>query len=138
MECLPGNVERGYKMGFWLYMLLMDLLIPFIMIVFGKSWMRTAPKKINHIYGYRTSMSMKNIDTWVFAHYYCGKLWYRCGVVLFPVSIIVMGLVFGKTDDVVGTVGGILGGVQMIPLISSIIPTEKALRRTFDHNGKRR
>ena len=62
-------------MGFWIFMLIMDLLIPFTMIGFGKMFLKKAPDQINYVFGYRTSMSMKNQDTWVFAHHYCGKIW---------------------------------------------------------------
>ena len=51
-------------MGFWIFMLIMDLLIPFTMIGFGKMFLKKAPDQINYVFGYRTSMSMKNQDTW--------------------------------------------------------------------------
>ena len=54
-------------MGFWIFMLIMDLLIPFTMIGFGKMFLKKAPDQINYVFGYRTSMSMKNQDTWVIA-----------------------------------------------------------------------
>lgn len=119
-------------------MLLTDLVIPFTMIGFGKYFIKKSPKEINSVFGYRTTMSMKNRDTWEFAHKYCGKVWYRYGLVLLPISIITMMLVFGDTEDAIGTVGGILCGIQMIPLLGSIILTEKALNKTFDNNGNRR
>lgn len=125
-------------MGFWIFMLSMDLLIPFTMIGFGKYFLKNAPKEINAAFGYRTSMSMKNRDTWVFAHNYCGKIWFFGGLILLPVSTIVMIPVIGKTADMIGNVGAILCGVQMIYLIGSILPTEIALKRTFDKNGDRR
>ena len=50
-------------MEFWIFMLIMDLLLPFTMIGFGKYFMKKAPKEINSVFGYRTSMSMKNKDT---------------------------------------------------------------------------
>ena len=55
-------------MGFWVFMLFMDLLIPFTMIGFGKLFMTKLPQDINTVFGYRTTMSMKNKDTWAFAH----------------------------------------------------------------------
>ena len=64
-------------MGFWIYMLLMNLLNTFTLIGFGKHFMRKAPKEINEVFGYRTPMSMKNKDSWEFAHKYCGKIWYK-------------------------------------------------------------
>ena len=66
--------------AFWVFMLIMDLLLPFTMIGFGKYFMTKGPKEINSAFGYRTSMSMKNHDTWEFAHKYCGKLWYIAGM----------------------------------------------------------
>lgn len=125
-------------MGFWIFMLIMDLLIPFTMIGFGKSFLKNPPKEINSVFGYRTAMSMKNKETWKFAHKYCGKIWYTCGIVLLPFSIVLMCLVIGKGEDVTGTVGGILCCIQMLPLIGSIFPTENALKRNFDKNGKQR
>jgi len=77
-------------MGFWIFMLIVNLLIPFMMIGFGKYFTKTAPKEINMIFGYRTTMSMKNKDTWVFAHKYCGRLWYITGMIMFPISVILM------------------------------------------------
>ena len=50
-------------MGFWIFMLIMNLLIPATMIGFGRYFMKKAPKEINAVFGYRTSMSMKNKDT---------------------------------------------------------------------------
>lgn len=130
--------ERGIAMGFWIFMLFMDLLIPLTMIGFGRYFLKSAPKEINAIFGYRTSMSMKNKDTWIFAHHYCGKLWYISGLIVLIITGIVMLSVLGQAENMVGTVGGVLCGVQMLPLIGSIIPTEKALKRTFDKNGNKR
>lgn len=123
--------------GFWIFMLIMDLLIPFTMIGFGKAFVNKPPKSINYLFGYRTTMSMKNKDTWEFAHKYCGKLWFKLGVWLLPISILPLLLVFGKDITTIGIVGGIVCCVQIIPLVVSLIPTEIALKKTFDPNGKR-
>lgn len=125
-------------MGFWVFMLISDLLIPFTMIGFGRYFMKKAPNKINALFGYRTSMSMKNRDTWEFAHEYCGKVWNACGMVMLPITILLMLLVIGKNVDYIGTAGGIICGVQLILLIETIFPTEMALRKNFDENGIRR
>lgn len=125
-------------MEFWIFMLVMDMLIPFTMIGFGRYFIKTAPKEINTVFGYRTTMSMKNKDTWLFAHKYCGKIWYITGLVLLPISLVVMFYVIGKTEDMIGTVGGIVSLVQMIPLVGSIILTERALKMNFDKNGNRK
>lgn len=98
-------------MGFWIYMLIIDLLLPFTMIGFGKYFLKTAPKNINTVFGYRTSKSMKNKDTWIFAHKYCGKIWFISGLIMLPLSVIVMMFVFGGLENVVGTVGAVLCGI---------------------------
>lgn len=125
-------------MGFWFFMLIMDLLTPVTMIVFGKMFIKNTPKEINSVFGYRTSMSMKNKDTWDFAHKYCGKIWYVSGLILLPLSLIAMFFVLGKDADSVGNFGGIVCIVQVIPLVGSILPTELALRKAFDAYGQRR
>ena len=120
--------------GFWVFMLIMVLLIP----ITGRSFSNKAPKDINYTFGYRTKRSMMNMETWKFAHEYIGRLWFICGLTLLPLSVVVMVLVLGKETNTVGTVGGILAIVQMIPMIGTIIPTENALKKNFDEFGKRR
>ena len=85
-------------MGFWIFMLVMDLLFPVIMIVMGRYFMKTSPKEINYIFGYRTNMSMKNKDTWDFAHKYIGRLWFYLGLLLIPITVIPMLFVLGGTE----------------------------------------
>ena len=125
-------------MGFWIFMLVGSLIIPLTMIGFGSHFIKRAPKEINDVFGYRTSMSTKNNDTWVFAHHYCGKLWRAIGWTMLPLSICAMFLVLGKDTDIVGRFGGALLLIQCIFLIVPIIPTEMALRKTFDQYGNRK
>ena len=124
--------------GFYVYMLLTSLLIPVIMLVFGWIFRCQAPKKINVWYGYRSARSMKNEDTWVFAHQHIGRTWMIAGAVLLVISVIPMIAVYGKDMDTVSVVSLVLTVVQLIPLIVSLIPTERALKNTFDENGIRK
>lgn len=125
-------------MGFWLFMLFIDLICPFTMIGFGKLFMNWAPQNINSAFGYRTRMSSLNLDTWKFAHKYIGKIWYITGLITLIPSIIVMIALFGKSNDTVETVGVIVEAIQIVLLVVTIFPTEIALRKNFDKNGKRR
>ncbi len=122
-------------LGFWIFMLIMVLLLPVTMIGFGKAFLNKPPKKINALYGYRTAMSMKNDDTWIFAHKYCGKLWFKLGIGLLPISLLPLLFVFDKSAGAIGLVGGIVGIMQVVLMAVSIIPTEIALKKTFDQNG---
>lgn len=125
-------------MGFWIFMLVMVLLLPVSMLGLGRWFMRRAPGKINYVFGYRTNRSMKNEETWAFAHHYFGRIWYICGIVSLPLSAAAMLLVLGRDTDTVSAVGSVLCCVQLLPVVCAIIPTERALRREFDDDGNRR
>ena len=124
-------------MWFWRFMLVCDLLVPITMILCGRMMWKHAPEKINGVMGYRTSRSMKNMDTWKFAHDYCGRLWWKIGWIMLIVSVIIYFPIHGKSDHVIGWTGGILTMLQCVVLIVSIIPTERALKKTFNREGIR-
>ncbi|MCI8326189.1 MAG: SdpI family protein, partial [Lachnospiraceae bacterium] len=75
--------------------------------------------------------SMKNMDTWKFAHVYCGKLWWRIGWVLLLFSVLVQILCIHSSENIIGIVGGILCTMQCILLLVSVILTEKELKRRY-------
>ncbi len=126
-------------MGFWVFMLAIDALIPLSMIACGVWFLKSGgPENINRLVGYRTSMSMKNTDTWKFAHTYCGKLWRNAGLVLLLLSIGSLFFVMGREVDVVGLFGGALCGVQLVVMIVPIGLTERALKKRFDKDGNPR
>ena len=125
-------------MWFWWFMFACDLLIPIIMMIAGRMMWKHCPKQINMIYGYRTSRSMKNMDTWKFAHDYCGRLWWKTGIIMLIPSVLVNIPFYRSSDEVVGLVGGILCMVQMVVLTAAIFPTEAALKKTFYDDGTRK
>ena len=69
-------------MVFWCMMLLFTLMTPAMMIGFGRSFFKRPPRDINATFGYRTTMSMKNQETWQLAHRVCGRYWFICGLIL--------------------------------------------------------
>ncbi len=125
-------------MGFWVFMLIMDLLIPLVMILLGKLFSVRVPKKINFLYGYRTAMSMKNQETWIFAHKHCGRNCFRVGLVMLPLSAIALLLLIGQDTEIIGLWGVVICLVQVVVLILAIFPTERALKQTFDKEGNLR
>ena len=125
-------------MGIWFMMLGFNLLIPAIMLGAGKLFLKKAPKDINWIFGYRTTMSMKNEDTWAFAHKVAGAFWWKRGWVALVVTTITMLVLIGQSVEFVSSAGCILMFLQLIPLIAVIPHTEKALRNVFDKNGNRK
>ena len=111
------------------------LLLPVLLYRFGKFFENDDSTEINYAFGYRTSRSMQNLDTWRFAQKYWGRLRKKTAAVCFVMAIIPMVLVFGKNADTVGTAGGIICMAQLIPMLTTIPKTEKALKETFDDEG---
>ena len=125
-------------MGFWLFVTAMDLLVPAIMLYFGRRFQKKPPEKINQIYGYRTARSMKNQETWRFAHETCGRLWVRLGAVLLLLSLAAAAMTFGRGVETAGIVSAVVVVVQVVVVIGSIVPVERALKRNFDDQGRKR
>lgn len=125
-------------MGFWWFMFLCNLLIPMSMIICGRLLSLHAPENINGLVGYRTSRSMKNKDTWKFAQEYCGRLWWKIGWAMLPLSILIQLPFYHSSKDAVSAVGGILCTVQTVVIIVSIFPVEKALKANFTEDGRRK
>ena len=123
-------------MGFWAFMTVVALLIPGTMLLFGTRFEKKPPRR-NGAFGYKTAMSQKNDDTWVFAHRYIGRLWRIWGLATLCASLLVMLLVLNRGMEIVGYAGLVLTVAQMVPLIGAIFPTERALKRTFDRFGQR-
>lgn len=125
-------------MGFWIFMAANSMLIPFLMIVVGYLFIRRPPRTINGVYGYRTSMSRKNQQTWDYAHYYCGKLWWKAGWIMGAVTLLIVLPVMGKGEEVIGFVAGIWVCLQCAIMLITIGFVERALKRRFDRNGNLR
>lgn len=118
-----------YFMCFWWLMFTFDLLIPIFMIGLRKMMWKHSPKNINGIIGYRTQLSMKNLDTWRFAHDYCGQLWWKIGWIMLIPSVIVHFLFYNSSENKIGMAGGILCSIQCVILIVSVFLTERELKK---------
>ena len=125
-------------MVFFITMFVCTLLLPLIMLISGYCMYKNPPKEIHGWVGYRTQMSKKNKDTWAFAHDYCGRLWMKLGRILLIPTIIIQIPCIQYSDNIISIVVLIIEGIQLIVLLASIVPVEKALKKTFDENGVRR
>ena len=87
----------------WIFMLLVDLLIPAVMLFFGLRFEKKTPKPARSMFsfGYRTVMSMKSKETWDFAHKTVGKLYVIMGIILAVLSIVVLLFTIGKDKDTI-------------------------------------
>jgi len=127
-----------WELLFWGFMLIMVLLVPLTMLFFGVRFEKAAPKEINPVFGYRTAMSMKNQETWKFAHEYIGKLWKTWGWLTLLISAAAMFFALGKDITGVSILGVVICAIQIAIMLVTIIPTELALKKNFDKNGNRR
>ena len=125
-------------MWFWWFILICDLLVPTTMFVGGLVMCRHNPKSINSLLGYRTARSMKNMDTWQFAHRYCGSLWWKVGLASFVIAILFHLPFRYSGEDAIGILSLVVMAFQIITLIVPIFFTEKALQKNFDENGNRK
>ena len=115
----------------FIFLLFMNSLIPLMMLIFGFLWKKSPPGGINWVYGYRSSMSMKNAETWEFAHKHNAKIWRWTGSIWLVISILLM-LKFNNNYEQVSEWVNIIG---LVLILLSLIPTEIALRKKFDKDG---
>ena len=78
-------------------MLLCSSLIPFIMLVFGYS-MRYKTKKRGNPYGFKTKLSMRSDEDWIYANRLCGLVWLILGSILEAICIITISMYFNNND----------------------------------------
>lgn len=126
------------NLGFWVFMLVCVMLVPVSLTILGSRFRKNPPTDINSVYGYRSSMSMKNRTTWNFAHLYWGRLCQKTGIVVFVLSLAIMIFTIGKADSVIGNTGLAVEAVQILWMLWTIYMTERALRRRFDKDGNLR
>lgn len=120
------------------FFLIVLLLIPGTMIVFGLIWQKWTPKTINCIYGYRTKRSMKSQESWNLAHRYAGTIWLYSGVPLLIVSILLLVIFRSDNKDELAITALIINAIQLVGVFLPIIPTEIALKKKFDEEGKQK
>ncbi|NLB51089.1 MAG: SdpI family protein [Clostridiaceae bacterium] len=117
---------------------LATLLIPAIMLATGLIFRRWAPRSINYLIGYRTRRSTINDDTWIFANRTMGMIWIRWGLLMLIPSLILMLILLNQPIELFNRVSLILTAIQLVLMILSIVPVERALKANFDEKGRRK
>ena len=126
------------KLAMWIFMLVCNLLIPATMIGFGRMFTKNPPREINSGFGYRTSRSMKNQETWDFAHEYCGRLWNKVGWALVPLAVLGQALTLLCPDTESMCLWSLVPTTAETVVMAAVyFPVERALKRNFDRDGKR-
>lgn len=117
---------------------LIGMLTPVIMIASGYWMEKRPPKTINGFIGYRTSRSMKSMDTWKFANRHCGSLYRKTGWGMLIPSAAILLLLCRQPEEGFLTAAVILAFLQCVGLFVPIFLTERALQREFTDDGVRR
>lgn len=125
-------------MWFWWFMFLCNMLYSLAMIIGGWFMWKHCPKNINSVCGYRSRRSKMNLDTWGFAHENCGKRWWKIGWMMLIPTIVIQIPFYGESDNAIGTLSIVICVIECIILLISILPTEKALKETFNEDGTRK
>lgn len=110
-----------------------------LILLVGLLFTKHPPKKINFAYGYRTERSMKNQETWDFAHQFIGKLWLKWGICTTIVSILsaVGCYLFDFVSKWCLLINIAVLSFVVLVMLLSIPPTEIALKENFDEKGNR-
>ncbi|MGB4590080.1 MAG: SdpI family protein [Clostridiaceae bacterium] len=111
-----------------LFFYVTDLLLPVMMTLLGYVFLKRPPKNINIFYGYRTSRSMRNMDSWIYAHQRCGKLWIKLGPILFFL-ILLSKLLIPLDEEILSLIHM---AILIFSLFATIVVVEKNLKRKFD------
>jgi len=103
-----------------------------LMLVMSLIFKFFPPKKINNLYGYRTTRSMKSQETWDMGNIYCFNLMVLASVAtIFLQSILILTLSKGNSM--------MISVLVMVSLLVGTIPlTERHLKKHFDDDGKRK
>jgi uncharacterized membrane protein len=112
-------------------------LIGIIILAAGWMMVKYPPKKINHLYGYRTESSMRNQQTWDEANRFSGRLMIKIGWILLLVGL-VLSLIFNAGILRPSIQNVLRPAVLLISSVASavilIAVTQKHLERTFPGN----
>ena len=125
-------------MGIWIMNSMIALLMPVILMIVGAVFHKSPPKKSNGVYGYRTTRSRKNQDTWDFSQKYAGELFWKIGWISVFVSVVECIVLWFLPELGQGILISIVLVMEMAALFVVIGMVEKKLKETFDDNGIRR
>jgi len=107
-------------------LLRIPLFTGFVFALVGFFLFTFPPKKINGLYGYRTSSSMKSQERWDFAQIYSSKEMIKIGIILMLLSL--TGFLF----SVGGEKNSFVGLIMMIAAVGSLFArVERGIKYKF-------
>jgi uncharacterized membrane protein len=98
------------------------------MLLLGWLLKKFPPKKINHLYGYRTQRSMKNQSTWEAANTYSTLVFFKVSLYSFLIPVALYFL-YPKLNVLITII------TNTLLLLYVLYATEKDLKTRFDTQG---
>ena len=121
-------------MSTWIISLISILIIPIIILPLSLIMIKF--RSINYIFGYRTTRSMKNENTWVYANTLSGKLLAFGSLAFIVLDVIFMLIMLKKSENLLSALLLPVGFAPiLLYLIVSIVIVELKLKSKFDKNG---
>ena len=114
-----------------------NMIVPFAMIVMGMIYQTKIMALKDSYMGYRSVRSMKNEDTWQFAHIKIGRLWFGWGIIMLAVTAVLQFFLRTETVQTVCVATVAICFFQVLLMILPLRMVEKALKFTFDKDGNR-
>ncbi|MBF45160.1 MAG: hypothetical protein CMD38_02520 [Flavobacteriales bacterium] len=111
----------------------LHLLIGPLMLVISLIFFYFPPKKINLIYGHRTTLSMKNQDTWKEANKRSIHMMLLVSALTCILQLIGIFFNINQETTILNATGFLVAG-----LIIGVIVIEKQLKAIFDKDGNRK
>jgi len=107
--------------------------IGMMLFIVGLLFIMFPPKNINSFYGYRTTNSRRNLDTWKVANSYSAILMSIEGLILAVIGLLTT---FFNDNKAIETALGV--GLMFSSFIILVVATEKHLNKLFDEDGNRK
>ena len=125
-------------MGFWAFTLITNLILPVLILLFGIHYSKNGvPKEIEGHSGFRSRRATKSWDAWVFTHKLAGKIWRIMGLIMIPVTVVLMLFTIKLSVEFINIYGALVFLIQGFAFVGSIIHVEIQLKKNFNDYGVR-
>ena len=125
-------------MGFWAFTLVTDLIVPALVLLFGIHYGKNgAPKNIEGRGGFRSRRATKSWDAWVFTHKLAARIWRMAGIIMLPVTVVMMIFAIGFSVEMLAFYGSLIFAFQGFAFVGTIVYVETQIKKNFNDYGVR-
>ncbi len=124
-------------MLFWILMLIVVEIIPFILYTLGKYYLHNPNLDRKAKFAIKTKRSMLNDEIWEYTHMLHGTIWIKAGFYMLAIIALSMILIIKQNSHVILiTAMGILA-FELFILLRGFFVIHKNLKNNFDCDGNR-